>query len=458
MQQRRNDKKTRMTVVTLAVCATVTFPILMIPTGLQRGTPAGVRVARAYAEAFPEEENEEVFVEDWALHLDGDSDNERLVSGEGELIPETYFPGMGNADKKYEKYMTAQIVQTYDSADLPIEMLDTDTFEATNEEMYISTNKTILKELPNMDSTTVADVDRSTRVVRIARGSTWSLVETKDGVKGYLLNKSLTNDMVFNEIDRTVWVDAWDLKLRSEPSTDSKVLKVLDKYTKLHCTGVANNQWYRVLLEDGTEAYVYKSYTTQTPPPTPTAKPTPKPTKAPTPKPGNNGGGSSGGGSGSGSGNGGSHGGGNNGGGNSGGGSGSGGGSDYVPPEITGRNGESIVNIAKSMLGVKYKWQGETRESGVDCSGLVVYCYRQLQVELPHYSDDLRSSGVGVSRDEARPGDIFVYDLKYNDGKADHVGIYVGEGQIIHASYSKGQVVWGNADMNGILTIRRIFG
>ncbi|MBR2751528.1 MAG: C40 family peptidase [Clostridiales bacterium] len=449
MQQRKKKNRSQRTVVTIAVCTMATFPLLMIPTGLNKGTPAGVRVARAYEEAFREEEKEGVLVEEWALPPIEEPGEEGKPLTEGALIPESYIPGKEHTEKKYDGYMTAQIEQTFDSSDLPIEMLDTDAFESTYDEMYISTNKTILKEIPNMDSTTVADIDRSTKVIRIARGSTWSLVKTEDGRKGYLLNKSLSNDMVFNDIDRTVWVDAWDLKLREEPSTDSRILKILDKNTKLHCSAVAIDQWYRVELEDGTKGYVYVSYTTTNPPPTPTPKPTPKPkatptpkpssgshndpTKAPTPKPEHGGG--SGGGSGD-----------------------EGGGSGYVPPEITGRNGESIVNIAKSMLGVKYTWQGETREGGVDCSGLVVYCYRQLRAEVPHQSNLIRDVGDEVSREDVRLGDIFVYDLKYGDGIADHVAIYAGDGKVIHASYSRGQVVWGNADMGKILTIRRIFG
>ena len=48
-----------------------------------------------------------------------------------------------------------------------------------------------------------------------------------------------------------------------------------------------------------------------------------------------------------------------------------------------------------------------------------------------------------------------VYDLKGADGVADHVAIYAGDGQVIHASSSRGKVVWGNLDMGTILTIRR---
>ena len=349
---------------------------------------------------------------------------------EGMVLDESFFSDYDFEEAKYSSLLTAQIVQTYDSSELPIEILDTTTFTPTDEDMYISTSKTILKEEPNMDSVTVADIDRSKKVTRISKGSTWSLVRTEEGVKGYLLNKSLSWNMVFNDIDRTVWVDAWDLKLRSEPSTDSKVLKLLDRYTRLHCSGVANNEWYHVTTDDGKEGYVYVSYTTTKAPPTPTPKPTPKPKRS------GGGGGSSGGGGGS---------------------SGGGGGGDnnYTPPKITGKNGQSIVNIAESMLGVKYVWCGESK-SGVDCSGLVVYCYRQIGIGVPHQSNSIRYYGAGVKRSDIRLGDVIVYDLKGADNVADHVAIYAGNGQVIHASSSKGKVVWGNLDMGSILTIRRL--
>ncbi|MBR3056354.1 MAG: C40 family peptidase [Clostridiales bacterium] len=479
MRQRRRVRNSKLAAMAIAMSAIVTLPVLLVPIGLRKGTPAGVRVARAYADLYSENDDATPLVEEWAISAkkeegaftdpddedfttnavtpDQGSSGEPVRLKEGETITSSYENDPEHEEKKYDSVLTAQIEQVYDSADLPVEILDPSTFTPTDEDMYISTNKTILKELPDMDSTTVADIDRSAMVTRIARGSTWSLVRTKDGVKGYVLNKSLSWDLVFNDIDRTVWVNASELKLRSEASTDSKVIKTLKRYTKLHCTGVANNEWYRVTTPDGEEGYVYVSYTTTKAPPTPTSTPTPTP--KPTEKPKSSSSGSSSEGSGSSKSS-------ESSGSSSGSrkeeksgsssGSGSGSSGEYVPPKISGKNGESVISIAKSMLGVKYDWCGESR-SGVDCSGLCVYCYRQLNVELTHQSDSIRYQGTEVSREDIRVGDIIVYDLKYSDGKADHVALYAGDGQVIHASYRKGQVVWGNMDMGTILTIRRIF-
>ena len=484
MRQRKKSRTNRLAIVSIVICLMITFPVMMIPVGLRESTPPGVVVARAYADTYPYDDQEEVLVEDWAITAQSSSsettvdptsttsdtsdptantettidpnnpegleeppldpnnpegleeppldpnagenqDDGLMHIGEGQLIAATYFDDASRNEAKYKDIMTAQIVQTYDSSDLPIEMLDTSAFVPTNEDYYIKTTNTILKKIPNMDSETVAEIDRSTRVTQISQGDTWSLVVTREGVEGYVLTASLSYNMVFNEIDRTVWVDADGLKLRAQASTESEVIKEMSRYTRLHCSGVANNQWYHVTLDDGTEGYVYVSYTTTKAPPTPTPKPTPKPS-------------SSGGGKKSGS-------------------KKSSGGNGNPPPKITGVNGESIINIAKSMLGVDYVWCGES-SGGVDCSGLVVYCYRQVGVSVPHQSNSIRYVGMGVSRSDIAIGDVIVYDLKGGDGIADHVAIYAGGGQVIHASSSRDAVVWGSLDMGTILTIRRFIG
>lgn len=452
MHFHRKDRTTKLAAMSIIICLMVTFPLMMIPVGLRRGTSAGVLVKRAYADTYPYDDQDEILVEDWAFTEEvpnGENQDDGMIHlGEGEMVTATYNDDAGHKEEQYTNIMNAQIVQTYDSSDLPIEILDTSAFVPTNEDYYIKTSNTILKKTPNMDSETVAEIDRSTRVTQISQGDTWSLITTREGVEGYVLTASLSYSMVFNEIDRTVWVDASGLKLRAQPSTDAEIIKELSRYTKLHCSGIANDQWYHVTTEDGTEGYVYVSYTTTSAPPTPTPKPTPKPTPVPSSNNSSNSKGkssSSGGGSNSGSGSEKSN------------GKSSNSGNSNPAPEISGANGESIVNIAKSMLGVDYDWQGESR-NGVDCSGLVVYCYRQIKIEIPHYSNDIRYVGTGVSRSEIQPGDVIVYDLKGGDGVADHVAIYAGDGKVIHASSSKDEVVWGNMDMGSILTIRRFVG
>ena len=80
-----------------------------------------------------------------------------------------------------------------------------------------------------------------------------------------------------------------------------------------------------------------------------------------------------------------------------------------------------------------YRWGGAT-PAGFDCSGLVVWVYGQLGIALPHFTGALYQLGVPVPRDQLAPGDLVFFDA------LDHVGIYIGAGQFIHAPHT-GDVV-----------------
>ncbi|GAA3037880.1 C40 family peptidase [Gordonia defluvii] len=86
------------------------------------------------------------------------------------------------------------------------------------------------------------------------------------------------------------------------------------------------------------------------------------------------------------------------------------------------------VQAALSRIGDPYVW-GATGPDQFDCSGLMVWAYRQAGMGLPRSSEAQMGAGVPVSRDQLRPGDLIIY---YPD--AHHVGMYVGDGYVIHAS------------------------
>ncbi len=95
----------------------------------------------------------------------------------------------------------------------------------------------------------------------------------------------------------------------------------------------------------------------------------------------------------------------------------------------------SVVSIATRYLGVPYVWGGAS-PSGFDCSGFVMYVFAQVGVSLPHYTVAQwdYSNAVYVPRSELEPGDLVFFD------GLGHVGIYVGNGQFIHAPHT-GDVV-----------------
>jgi cell wall-associated NlpC family hydrolase len=102
---------------------------------------------------------------------------------------------------------------------------------------------------------------------------------------------------------------------------------------------------------------------------------------------------------------------------------------------------DTIVSNTRAMLGIKYKWAGATPEKGVDCSGLVQYVFAKLGIDLPHHAADLAKLGAPVAKDtsEMKPGDLLVFSTPKSK-RITHVGIYVGDGMMVHASVDNKQV------------------
>jgi hypothetical protein len=97
-----------------------------------------------------------------------------------------------------------------------------------------------------------------------------------------------------------------------------------------------------------------------------------------------------------------------------------------------------IVAKAKQYLGVPYKWGGTT-PSGFDCSGFVYYVLRSQGIEVSRTQTAMYAQGTPVSKSNLQPGDVVFFQNTYKAGLS-HVGIYVGDGQFIHAP-SSGKVV-----------------
>ena len=99
--------------------------------------------------------------------------------------------------------------------------------------------------------------------------------------------------------------------------------------------------------------------------------------------------------------------------------------------------------------GNPYVWGGTSLTNGADCSGFIMSVYAKFGVSLPHSSGAMAGCGRGVSYSEAMPGDIICY--------AGHVAIYMGGGQIVHASNAKdGIKISGNAAYRPIVAVRRV--
>lgn len=93
--------------------------------------------------------------------------------------------------------------------------------------------------------------------------------------------------------------------------------------------------------------------------------------------------------------------------------------------------GQRLAGFAQRFLGVPYVWGGAS-PGGFDCSGFVYYIYSQYGVSLPRMADEQYHFGQRVPLTDIQPGDLVFYST-YIPGPS-HVGIYVGNGQFIHAS------------------------
>lgn len=114
-------------------------------------------------------------------------------------------------------------------------------------------------------------------------------------------------------------------------------------------------------------------------------------------------------------------------------------------------SGEAVIAAASKHLGVPYLWGGTDPETGFDCSGLIQHAYRDIGVDMPKWSRNQAKMGIEVpSLDDALPGDVIAFG-----DPVDHVGLYVGDGQMLHAPRT-GDVVKIGPIQRPIATIRRI--
>ncbi len=94
----------------------------------------------------------------------------------------------------------------------------------------------------------------------------------------------------------------------------------------------------------------------------------------------------------------------------------------------------SLVQFALQFVGNRYVWGGTSLTNGIDCSGFTMQVYARYGVGLPHHAASQPAYGKRISASEAKPGDLFFYG---SGSSISHVGIYIGNGQIVHASNAR---------------------
>ncbi len=203
---------------------------------------------------------------------------------------------------------------------------------------------------------------------------------------------SVPPDMTFEDDDTIIFVHYGTLNLRSLPTADSEIIHVFQLGDSMTRTGIGK-EWSRVVDPEGREGYVFNELTG-------TALPTPTPTPAPTPVPKPR----------------------------------------YTEPARANTLGEAIALEAQRYLGVRYRVGGSDPQNAFDCSGLTWYVYRRYGIETPRGTSSYWNAGTIIPYSQIEPGDVISWDA-WNNGRLSHVGIYIGNGMMVHASSSNRAVV-----------------
>ena len=118
---------------------------------------------------------------------------------------------------------------------------------------------------------------------------------------------------------------------------------------------------------------------------------------------------------------------------------------------------DSIVAVARMQIGTPYRLGAESPGKAFDCSGFVRYVLAALRLQLPRTANEQSLVGLRIARDtsQLRPGDL----ISFGKGKrVTHIGIYAGEGRVIHASTSKRRVIESSMDGENSWFQRRWMG
>lgn len=212
------------------------------------------------------------------------------------------------------------------------------------------------------------------------------------------------------ELNKTGYVSADGLRVREEPTTDSEEIDSLSKNDKVTIIGQTGN-WYKIEL-DGKTGYVSAKYISDTKLPEATSRSgstlknvatTQETTEQEESK------------------------------------------TEEQPAETTPAEvaepapatskttGAEVVEYAKKYLGYKYVSGGASPSTGFDCSGFTTYVYKHFGISLYRTSKDQIKNGVAVEKCDLQPGDLVIFNNDANTAIG-HVGIYIGDGNFIHAS------------------------
>ena len=307
----------------------------------------------------------------------------------------TYISESGNWTKVQYNSKTGYICSDY--------LKKESSTSTTTKTMYVTASAGLnLRKGPSTSYAVIKTLSKGTEVTAVSSSNGWSKVNV-GGVSGYVSSdylsstkpstgSSSSNESTSNSTSTMYTTDR--LNLRKGAGTSYSVITTLDKGIAVTVHS-SSNGWSKVSV-NGMTGYVSSSYLSST-------------------KPSN---------------------------------------SSSSTDSSTSSKVDKVLNFASQQLGKPYVW-GAQGPNSFDCSGLTYYVYKNAAgITLPRTSVEQSKYGTTVSKSNLKAGDLIFFDTSGpNDGGVSHVGIYVGNGQMIHASSSQKKIVkvsvetsyWNNA-------------
>ncbi len=255
-----------------------------------------------------------------------------------------------------------------------------------------------LREAGGKDSRIIKTIPDDTVIVINEKTSKEWFKVTYDGTSGYVSTEYLTEICTAEDFKAIGKVTGDWVNVRALPGPTGAILKTVEGGTKIDILGV-NNGWY-ILDVDGTRGYIRSDFVKLV-----SEKDADKPLL----------------------------------------------GEGYKPLDPDAELAQQVVDYALQYVGYPY-WYGAAGPDGFDCSGFVMYVYGHFGYELYHGATGLYNRyGTYVDRADLQPGDlVFFYGFYDSEGDfcVNHVGIYIGNGEFVHASNSSTGVIV--SDMNSV--------
>jgi cell wall-associated NlpC family hydrolase len=256
----------------------------------------------------------------------------------------------------------------------------------------VDTSNLNIREEPSTSGKIVGKMTKHNACEILETDGDWYKIKSGK-VTGYVSSEYiLTGDEALaiaqEEVNTYATVTTDTLRVRSEATTDSKIISLVNKGEDL--VVVEEDEEWALVEVDDEEGYVYKEYVTLA-------------QKLPTAK---------------------------------------------TITEIKYGQGVSdvrveLVQYALQFVGNRYVWGGESLTKGVDCSGFTMKIYEKFGIYLPHSSRAQPSYGTKIKASQAQPGDLFFYG---SGSHISHVGIYIGDGKIVHASNKRDGIKISNSN------------